>query len=196
MCIRDSQHRAADGALLAGVEQASEYLLAIELLAATVLLDDHIWDLVDALVGSESLVAALALAAAADRIRFFALARVDHAVLGEAAVGALHRGNVAGEEIAIIRTIADRSRFYQRGRVRTQAPSDDPTSARDFIAIVEDSGLAGGDGTLRLIEGCADAVAALRMQRRPGRLVSVADLDADSHLPGLAEAGDLSLIHI
>ncbi len=79
-----------DVALLAGVQQAGEDLLAVEFLAAAVLLDDHVGDFVDALVGGEALVAALALAAAADGVGFLAFAGVDDPVLGKSAIRAFH----------------------------------------------------------------------------------------------------------
>src|SRR5207244_2270943 len=47
--------------------------------------------LVDALVRREPLVAALALTSAANRVRLFALSRIDHSILGKTAVGTLHR---------------------------------------------------------------------------------------------------------
>ena len=80
-----------DFAFLAGVEQAGEDLLAIEVFAAAVFLDDHIGDFVEALVGGEAFVAALALAATADGVGFLALAAVNHLVFGEAALGTFHR---------------------------------------------------------------------------------------------------------
>jgi hypothetical protein len=79
-----------DGTLLAGAEQAAEHLLAIEALAAAVLLDHHVGDLVDALVGGEAAIAALALAAAADGVGLLAFARVDDPVLPETAIGTFH----------------------------------------------------------------------------------------------------------
>lgn len=79
-----------DIAFLAGLEQAVEDLLAVETLAAAVFLDDHVGDLVDALVGGKAFFAALALAPPPDGIGFLALARVDDAILTETAVGALH----------------------------------------------------------------------------------------------------------
>ena len=79
------------GALFAGAEQAAQHFLAVEALAAAVFLDHHVGDFVDALVGGEAAIAALALAAAADGVGLLALARVDHPVLPEAAIGTLHR---------------------------------------------------------------------------------------------------------
>ena len=78
------------GALLAGAAQPGQHLLAVEGLAASVLLHHHVRDLVDPLVGGEALGAAEALAPAADDLAFLALARVHHLVLEVAAVGTLH----------------------------------------------------------------------------------------------------------
>ena len=80
-----------DFALLAGMEQAGEDLLAVEVFAAAVFLDDHVGDFVEALVGGEALVAAFALAAAADGVGFLALAAVDDLVFSEAAVRTFHK---------------------------------------------------------------------------------------------------------
>jgi hypothetical protein len=41
-----------------------------------------------------------------------------------------------------------------------------PTAADYFVAIVEDGGVAGGDGALRLIEGDADAIFACGLNQR------------------------------
>ena len=85
-----------DGALLAGAEQAAEHLLAVEALAAAVLLDHHVGNLVDALVGGEAAIAALALPPAADRVGLLALARVDDTVLPEAAIRTFHAVDSSG----------------------------------------------------------------------------------------------------
>jgi hypothetical protein len=42
-----------------------------------------------------------------------------------------------------------------------RAASDDPASARDLIAIVEDGGLAGSDGALGFVAEGADEVVTL-----------------------------------
>ena len=65
--------------------------MAVETLAAAVFFDDHVRDFVDALVGGEAAIAALAFAAAADGVSFFAFARVDDAILPEAAIGTFHK---------------------------------------------------------------------------------------------------------
>ena len=64
----------SNGAFLAGLQQAAQHFLPLELLAAAVFLHHHVGDFVDALIGGKALVASLALAAAADGIGFFALA--------------------------------------------------------------------------------------------------------------------------
>src|ERR1700693_770703 len=71
-------------------QQAVQNFLAVEFLAASVLLDHHVRNFIDALVGGEALGALQALAAAADRLRLFAFARVDYLVIGEAAKGTFH----------------------------------------------------------------------------------------------------------
>jgi hypothetical protein len=75
----EALHR--DGALLAGLEETGQDLLAIEALATPVLLDDEVRDLVDTLVGGEALAAGEALATPADDLALLALARVDDLVL-------------------------------------------------------------------------------------------------------------------
>ncbi len=64
--------------------------MAIELFAATVLLDDHVGDFIDAFVGGETFLAAEALAAAADGVAFFAFARIDDLVFEVAAERTQH----------------------------------------------------------------------------------------------------------
>src|SRR5215203_112386 len=80
-----------DRPLLARLEQAAEELLAAELLARAVVLDDHVGDILDLLVGGEAPAAAQALAAAADGRAVAALPRVDHPVAVFGAKGAPHR---------------------------------------------------------------------------------------------------------
>jgi len=63
-----------DGAFFAGAEQAAQNFLAVEALAAAVFLDDHVGNLVDALVGGETAGTALALSPAADGVGLFAFA--------------------------------------------------------------------------------------------------------------------------
>jgi hypothetical protein len=68
--------------------------LAVELFAPAVFLDHHVRDFVDALVGGEALAALQALAAAADRFRLFALARVDYLVIRKTAKRTFHGADV------------------------------------------------------------------------------------------------------
>src|SRR5579875_1296486 len=72
------------------MEQPAQHLLPVELLPPAVFFDDHVWDLINPLVGREPLVAALALTPPADRVRLFAFARINHSILGKTAVGTFH----------------------------------------------------------------------------------------------------------
>src|SRR5581483_8456389 len=74
----------------AGAKQAIENLLAIELFAPPIFLHHHVGNFVDALVGGEALFAFQALAAAANRIRFLALARVHDLIVFKTAERTLH----------------------------------------------------------------------------------------------------------
>src|SRR5512135_2941909 len=80
-----------DGPLLAGLHHAPEELLAVEGLAGAVLLDDHVGDLFDLLVGREPSLAGEALPAPPDGQAFLALPRVDDLAFEKAAEGAPHR---------------------------------------------------------------------------------------------------------
>ena len=79
-----------DRPLFAGAQQAAQHLLPVEALAAAVFLHHHVGDLVDALVGGEAPVAALALPPPPDRVGLLALARVHHPILPETAIRTLH----------------------------------------------------------------------------------------------------------
>src|SRR5262249_53758380 len=79
-----------DRALFASPQHAGEYFLTLELFAPPIFLHHHVRDLVDALVGGETLFTLQALAAAADRRAFLALARVDDFVVFRAAKWAFH----------------------------------------------------------------------------------------------------------
>src|ERR1022692_779366 len=61
-------------ALLAGLQQPRQHLLAVELLPAAILLDDHIGHFVDALVGGEAPLATQAVPPPPDGITLPALA--------------------------------------------------------------------------------------------------------------------------
>src|SRR5262245_26669926 len=83
--------RRTDRPLFAGFEQTANQFLTIEPLPGAVLLDDHVRDLVDALVARETLAAPDALAPAANDLPFFALARIDDLVAQMAAIRTFHR---------------------------------------------------------------------------------------------------------
>src|ERR1700686_421319 len=78
------------GALLAGSHQSVEHFLSVKTLTAAVFFYHHVWNFVDALVGGEALFALQAFAAAADGIRFLALARIHDFVIFKPAKGAFH----------------------------------------------------------------------------------------------------------
>src|ERR1700731_4677274 len=76
--------------LLTSAQKTVEHLLAVKLLPTAILLHDHVRDFVDALVGSKSFTALQTLAPAADGLRLFALARVDHLIIRKSAKGTFH----------------------------------------------------------------------------------------------------------
>src|SRR5260221_667404 len=76
--------------LLAGLEQPGQDLLAVEALAAAVLLHHQVRDLIDSLVRGEALAAAKALAPAANDLAFLAFPGVHNLVFEVRAEGALH----------------------------------------------------------------------------------------------------------
>ena len=88
-----------DRPLLAGARDALDDLLAVERLAAAVLLHDVRQDLLDALVGREPPGAPEALAPAAGRLPVLRLARVDDPILEVSAPRAAH-GVVSGRRAA------------------------------------------------------------------------------------------------
>ena len=67
-----------------------KHLLAVEFLAAAVLLDHHVGDFVDPLIGGEAALAAQALPAPADGVAFLALPRIHHFIFYMIAKRALH----------------------------------------------------------------------------------------------------------
>src|SRR5215831_16395372 len=70
--IHDLFHTShGDGPLLASPQYPSQYLLPFKLLQAAVFLDDHVWDLIDTLIGREAFFALQALAAPADGSALF-----------------------------------------------------------------------------------------------------------------------------
>jgi hypothetical protein len=66
--------------------------LSVKFLASSISFDDHVRHFVTTFVGSKAALALQALAAAADDVALFALARVDNAVLAMGAEGAGHVG--------------------------------------------------------------------------------------------------------
>src|SRR5258708_6249245 len=76
--------------LLTSAQQTVEHLLAVKLLPPPILLHDHVRDFVDALVGSKSFAALQTLPPAADGLRLFAFARVDHLIIRKSAKGTFH----------------------------------------------------------------------------------------------------------
>ena len=79
-----------DWTFFAGTEQAAQNFLPVEALTAAILLDHHVGNFVDALVGGEAPIAALALAAPPDRVGFFAFTRVDDPILPKSTIWTLH----------------------------------------------------------------------------------------------------------
>jgi len=66
--------------------------------------------------------------------------------------------------------------------------SDDPAAPGDLVALVEDGGLAGGDGALGVVEGGLDEVFGDDAQGSWGGFVAVADFDG--YADGLGGFGD------
>src|SRR5260370_27573347 len=69
------------GPFFARFQESLQNLLAFETLAASVLLDDHVGNFVDALVSRETAAALQTLAPAADGIAYAALPRINHLVV-------------------------------------------------------------------------------------------------------------------
>lgn len=57
---------------------------------------------------------------------------------------------------------------------------DDPAAAGYFVALIENGGLAGGDGALGFVEGGLDAVGGGDAEGGGGGFVAVADFDGDA----------------
>src|SRR6266403_125725 len=85
-----------DRPLLAGFQQPLQNFLAVEALPASVLLDDHVRDFVDAFVRGETAAAFQTFPAAANQVPDSALARVDNFVVREGTERALHLGEPPG----------------------------------------------------------------------------------------------------
>ena len=79
-----------NGPLLAGLREAHAQLVAVEPLAPAVVLDDHVGDLLDRLVGGEPAAAGGALPPAPDHLALPALARIHDTVVYGRAERALH----------------------------------------------------------------------------------------------------------
>jgi hypothetical protein len=60
----------------------------------------------------------------------------------------------------------------------------DPAAADDLVPAVEDGGLAGSDGALRLVEESVDAIVAVGPQCSPGRFMAMANLDLHAEFVG------------
>src|SRR5438105_10235953 len=84
------QARRRDVALLGADEQAAKQLLPVELLAPAILLDNVEHGCIDTLIRGEPLGAAQALAAAANRLTRFRVARIDDFRISCAAEGTSH----------------------------------------------------------------------------------------------------------
>ena len=92
--------RGGDGALLARLDEARTQLLPVEGLAAPVVLDHHVGDLFDRLVGSEAAAARDAFAAAADDLSLASLSRIDDAIVTPSAERTFHwRQSIKGNRV-------------------------------------------------------------------------------------------------
>jgi hypothetical protein len=77
---------------------------------------------------------------------------------------------------------------YGEGHFFAEGGLDDPAAAGYFVFLIEDGGLAGGDGALGLVEEGADLVVVDAGEGGHCGDVAVADLDADAD--GFGELGD------
>jgi hypothetical protein len=91
-----------NGSLFASLQEALEDFLALETLAATVLLDHHVRDFVDAFVGGEAAGTFQALPAATDGVAGAAFAGIDYLVIEVGAERTFHAG-----ESPVARRISD-----------------------------------------------------------------------------------------
>jgi hypothetical protein len=94
------EFRRRDRALFAGFEEALEDLLALEALAAAIFLDDHVGNLVDALISGKPPRAFEAFTAAADGVAGTALAGINYFVIEMRAERALHSEASPGASVA------------------------------------------------------------------------------------------------
>jgi len=67
---------------------------------------------------------------------------------------------------------------------------DNPAAADDLVFLIEDGGLAGGDGSLGLVEESMDGVVIDAAEGGHGRGVAMADLGADADGFAFGQAGD------
>src|SRR6188508_1786073 len=84
------ERRDADRALFARLQESRDELLALEALAAAVLLHHHVRDLVDPFVAGKALGAAETFASAANNLALAAFARVDDLIAEMSTIGTLH----------------------------------------------------------------------------------------------------------
>ena len=68
--------------------------------------------------------------------------------------------------------------------------SADPAAAYYFVVLIEDGGLAGSDGSLRLVEDGVDLVVAVAVQGGCSWDVTMSNLDGDAEFFALVEIGD------
>src|SRR5688572_14866569 len=78
--------------LLARLHEPGAKLPSIETFPPAVLLDDHVRDFLDRLIGRETATAGFAFPSPADHLSLAALARVHHAIIHRAAERTFHRG--------------------------------------------------------------------------------------------------------
>src|ERR1043166_6792873 len=113
--------RGRDGPFLAGAQQPGHHLVAVERLAPPVLLDDHVGDFVNALVGREPPLALQALAAAANRVALARLARVNDLVFKVTAEGASHKFSLA--DLSRAERAFDSSSARRTSKLTAQQPA-------------------------------------------------------------------------
>jgi hypothetical protein len=84
------EFRRGNRAFFAGFQKSLQNFLALEALAAAILLDDHVRNFIDAFVGGEAAGTFQAFTAAADGVAGAALTRINYLVIDMRAEGALH----------------------------------------------------------------------------------------------------------
>ena len=78
----------------------------------------------------------------------------------------------------------------RKAMAMTTRSSGDPAASDYLVFLIEDGGLAGGDGSLRLIEEGVDGFGVYAGERGHGRGVAMADLNADTDRFGKLGDGD------